>query len=775
MKKILLLLVAALMASSISAGVVDEAAAKRKAQKFLTERATAELRKANPGSKAVATNVKVELVETRTTADGTPALYTFNARDGKGFVMIPANDVYGEVLGFSATGTIDPENMPPALEALLTRFAANASDDGWYNMPFSQRDTLLLHPVDSIAPMVKTKWSQLLPYNWQAPTYWSYNQESNNFVVNNMPTGCVATAMAQLLYWHHYTNGISFDVTSQLPEYQNDIIIEDTQYVPEWLKEDTYDKIKTLQDSAYKCTYDWDNKKITLLALDPTAFDWDKMTPTYESDVISDQTAGYAVAKLMRYCGQAVKMGYGERGSGSDTENISRALNTYFSQAGYTAYYYNSNDFLFQDYRSKLITEVSKRPISLGGYGTGGHEFILDGVGYLKANKEDVCFHLNWGWGGFSDGWFRLELLNPKTKGHDNYSEGTDFVTLAPNDEQSSHSGDATTLTLEQIDSISIEDYTAEYKYPLTDTLAVKFTCTNKSEGANSGKIYPVALRIDDSRNTQSTASPVAAAIDYDFKAWTEDTVGGLQPTVCIKYSDVMAYMNTNKLDTCMVSFAIANNGGYKVIATEQHAYYFIATANRDSVIVRPNIWLYDNSIDSITTEIADGNYTVSYVSLRLQNIVPNPIGGKLGVICKVLITTDKNADSANIMPFDDSQQVAAKDTIANQDVSYEGYITGNKLLYVCFPSQQNVWSVPLSNVTAQDSIERIVWAANKQLLYWQKMSLKDFFNTTSIDEVTIVPVTIVDDAIYDLNGRRLMAVPEQGVYIRGGKKYLAR
>jgi|GEM_PF-3203672 len=776
MKKLLLLLVAALMASSVSAGVVDEAAAKRKAQKFLTERATAELRKANPGSKAVATNVKVELVETRTTADGTPALYTFNARDGKGFVMIPANDVYGEVLGFSATGTIDPENMPPALEALLTRFAANASDDGWYKVPYYERDTLLLHPIDSMKPLVQTRWSQGAPYNLQTPTFLFYNTGDGTYDMHGAPTGCVGTAMAQLLYWHHYNNGISFDVTSTVPSYTTKIDFSDDSVIN---KLDTDPAtLAELQSKQYNAEFDWANKKLTVYELAPTAFEWDKMQLTYDDN--SDSIARLAVAKLMRYCGQAIKMDYAPDGSSSFTRKLCHGLNEYFNIEGYKAYYYYGRHFLFQDFQAKVMYEVATkgRPVVLGGVGSAGHEFVLDGVGYLQENSQDVCYHFNWGWSGVSDGWFRMELLNPGlgNGSNINFSEELDLMTLAPNDEQSIHSSDVSTFK-SGVAGTSLDDPTLEYKYALTDSMMASLFCLTFTDVAASATIYPVALRIDDSHNAQSTASPVGEPCVFSFDNWEEDTVNVYFQDTHISYSDVMQYMNKNKLDTCMVGYAMSDNGTYKVLSGELYAFYFIATANRDSVIIRPNVWnVGEQTLDSISVEIdEDNNYTVSIRALRLQNIIPKPVGATWRVSCDVDIYDGAAEDTGNsIMPLDDDDD-DDENLIVSQSASYQGYLTGNKLLYVCFPSQARVWKEPLADVTEQDTVRFTVTAENRQVIYRETMSLKDLFKQTALDDVTIVPVTIVDDAIYDLNGRRLPVAPEQGVYIRGGKKYLTR
>lgn len=109
--------------------------------------------------------------------------YIFNDRSrGNGFVIIAGDENMGPVLGYSDRGYIDESNMPDALRHWL-----DAVDKGLVK-PMAQADEPAT-PV--VAPLVKTRWYQLAPYNEMLP--------STSYL-----TGCVATAMAQIIKYHKW-------------------------------------------------------------------------------------------------------------------------------------------------------------------------------------------------------------------------------------------------------------------------------------------------------------------------------------------------------------------------------------------------------------------------------------------------------------------------------------------------------------------------------------------------------------------------------------------
>ena len=209
--------------------------------------------------------------------------------------------------------------------------------------------------------MIKSTWDQHAPYN-----------DMCVFDGTRCVTGCVATGMAQIMYYWA-TTGI--------------------------------DGKKFRCGSTALPAYTTDTQRYSVGALDAlTSFDWDSMT-----DGMPTTTKGKtAVAQLMRYCGQSVKMDYEEDGSGAALEDAAEALKNNFDYnwSMQVVYSYNMSEEEWQDMAYNELNEG--KPFFMSGLGTGGHAFICDG--YDPANGK---FHFNWGWGGDYDGWFAMTSLRP--------------------------------------------------------------------------------------------------------------------------------------------------------------------------------------------------------------------------------------------------------------------------------------------------------------------------------------------------------------------------
>lgn len=204
---------------------------------------------------------------------------------------------------------------------------------------------------DEITPKLTTKWDQAAPYNLQCP--------------NNSMTGCMATATAQVMKYHQWPQG----------------------QMPEGLEGYT---TKTLG--------------IQVPSLEATTFDWDNMLDVYDKEATDEQKA--AVAKLMRYCGQICEMNY--------TSSVSGA-NRYFTERFVSKFDYapgvrheTAKSYSIAAWDELIYNEISNnRPVLYEGYSTGGgHAFVLDGY-------KDGLYHVNWGWSGDLDGYFRLTVMEP--------------------------------------------------------------------------------------------------------------------------------------------------------------------------------------------------------------------------------------------------------------------------------------------------------------------------------------------------------------------------
>lgn len=362
MRKMWLTLVAALMCTlQVSGGSISEEAALHKAQSFLSGR----------GKTAGLTGISLAPARTGVPAQN-PTYYVFNLSDGNGYVVVSGDDVTEPILGYSDFGTIDLSHCPDGLQFMLDCYAAEMA---WLEAHpeavqahASQAPMRDMEARVSISPLIQTRWNQGEPYNNNCPEI-----SSNNVVIGRAVTGCVATSMAQVMYYHHHP----VSACSALPGY-------------------------TAR-----------NGLSAPAALPDTTFAWEYMTLTYGTS--SSENAKNAVAKLMQYCGQALQMNYNVNsvgGSSAYNESITEALKTYFGYspdiASLTRRHYSYSEWISLIYR-----ELSEsRPVILGGQSAGGgHSFVCDGY------DTDDYFHINWGWGGQSDGYFRLSLLAPYEQG----------------------------------------------------------------------------------------------------------------------------------------------------------------------------------------------------------------------------------------------------------------------------------------------------------------------------------------------------------------------
>ncbi len=299
------------------------------------------------------------------TAVTDPYYYVFNKGNNEGFVIIAGDDCAAEVLGYVDSGSFNPADMPPNMKEMLNAYAeeiawarANVKSSSTYQPVFARQ---------VVAPLMETKWGQENPYNLDCFT----------LTGRQAVTGCVATALAQVMYYHKWPK----NATTEIPRYTT--------------------KIRNITDDDY---YD---------ALPPVTFDWDNIQTTYNGTETSSDPKAAAVAQLMHYCGHASKMSYGTGGSAAALFDCITALNDYFGYAN-TPICIQRSCYTREKWEEIIYNELHHgRPVLIGGntYYDSGHAFVCDGY------DGEGFFHINWGWEGKSDGYYRLESLNPASQG----------------------------------------------------------------------------------------------------------------------------------------------------------------------------------------------------------------------------------------------------------------------------------------------------------------------------------------------------------------------
>ncbi len=374
MNKIFYLLLAFCLAAvlTVQADPITREQALLKAERYLQDKPGSRrlspitnTRKLAPSRKRVALPTSNELY------------YVFNRGANEGYVIVAGDDKLEGVLGYTDNGEFDYENLPCNMRYWLDTQADYIAY--LQKTPGAAPKKAPSH--DAIEPMVTTRWNQGDPYNQLCPNY---------FGLGRAVTGCVATAMAQVLYYQREKSVT--EVQANIPSY-------------------------TLSHEDYgTMTVDG------VPAGSP--IDWDNMTDTYGSGSTAIQKK--AVAQLMMYCGVSVEMGYTNSSSGAYSYRVSDAFNKYFGYGTAAKYVYSGN-YTEDSWDALLYNELKQgRPFYLSGANAdGGHAFVGDGY-------KDGCFHINWGWGGSSDGYFVLTKMNPSSQGiggsSGGYSEGQEAI-----------------------------------------------------------------------------------------------------------------------------------------------------------------------------------------------------------------------------------------------------------------------------------------------------------------------------------------------------------
>ncbi len=360
MKRFLLLLISyfALVSASWADQITREQALS-KAQQFLSQKGLSR-------SLSVA---ETQMSRARARGKSTPDYYyVFNAGQNQGFIIISGDDATEDVLGYSTSGAFDLNNIPPAMEALLNYYSEQIS--------MIQQGKALATPKrathSAVSPLMTVKWNQREPYNLKTMTGY-YSNTGGTF---QCVTGCVATAMAQVVYHQHFVDKIQ----SEIPGYQNQTVYkEGTGYM-----------------NAVPAG---------------TVLDWANMLDTYTGDETDAKKE--AVANLMMYCGMAVQMHYTKDASSASNSKIPDALKNYFGYSKGTRYVKRTN-YSDDDWDNLIYNEIaSGRPVIYGGQtkSKSGHSFIIHG--YDGAGK----YAINWGWGGYQDNYFTLDNLTPSDQG----------------------------------------------------------------------------------------------------------------------------------------------------------------------------------------------------------------------------------------------------------------------------------------------------------------------------------------------------------------------
>ena len=341
-----------------------------------------------------------------TATQGTPPAYRLIELEPHGWVIVASDDVAKPIIGYGRS-PVDAASLPPAFSAWMGQVDraiksaikknTEKTELGAAPSPASEWARLKQDPAafasrnhsqklgDSPYVVAPLLWlggsSETSGILWNQDTYYNdLTPFDTNGENNHALTGCVATAMGQIMRYYqapaHGTGSYAYSDTTA-NGYQHDY--------------------GTLSANFGATTYDWANMPTQLT---------DASTPA--------QVA--AVSTLLYHAGVSVGMDYGTGvgdggslsayhdptgGAAADT-----ALRNYF---GFTqAEWQQQSTYTINAWVALLKDSLdNQNPILYAGTGTGGHAFVLDGY------AADDTFHFNWGWGGQFNGQYALTNLNP--------------------------------------------------------------------------------------------------------------------------------------------------------------------------------------------------------------------------------------------------------------------------------------------------------------------------------------------------------------------------
>lgn len=290
---------------------------------------------------------------------------------GQGFVVVSKDDDFSPILGYSDSD-FTQDNMPCGFRWWISQLDKS--------LEVRKLNHEIYYPISFVTAtsnnFIKTSWNQQAPYNHLCP------------MVDGKaaPTGCVATAMAQIMYYFKYPMSGKGKATY------------------------------TVFDNDNNTSYDIDIN---------STYAWEKMKVRYLRPVDTDD----AVATLMRDAGASSKMQYSAQSSGTSDFYAAKGFEDNFRYDSLAIKRYARNFYSDEEWMEIVSSELEEqRPILYCGQDPidGGHAFILDGI------NENGLVHVNWGWSGSGNGWYDINVLKPTSYGGSGLGEGEGF-----NDSQS--------------------------------------------------------------------------------------------------------------------------------------------------------------------------------------------------------------------------------------------------------------------------------------------------------------------------------------------------
>ena len=606
-----------------------------------------------------------------------PAYYVFNAqRAEKGFVIVAGESLDDDILGYSDHGEFNPKSMPPALQYMLLCYEEQI------NMLRSGQASAYKAPArDAIEPLTQTMWGQDAPYNNMVPLL----PESDSDAQERCATGCVATAMAQILkYW-------SYDrATTRIPQYT------------------------TKTNSIY------------MPSLEPTTFDYSIMENQYNT---TEGEAANAVAKLMLYCGQAAQMDY-------DEESSAVVRSAYFST--YFGFNANCRDEYRANYRADVWDQImydelqAKRPVLYAGanFTDGGHAFLLDGY-------KDGYYHINWGWYGYCDGYFKLSEVDPE-KGGIGAGVGLDGYSFAQTAAIGIQPETATIKTYTKAngnqESLKVNSASIEGRKKTGATITVKANVTNNGR-VNVSSLYLIA--------GDSLVTGVGAHID------------------------------PNNTDDVLLHFSLEEAGTYALkLCTDKYGSKVLWTGSVDITLSRtPNLEGSNIHIDNCTEYDNSNVWPVAGNVFKYGiDLTNNDIEDFEAPLRAILFKMVRNGNGFTSSSYSIKMQTVAIEAGKTERVEFEFDNMETDCYYIMRLDVYDYSTHAFSEL--ESGYQYLNFLGKIYSVIYQSVEAPSGIHGVTMDGAD------GQTTIYDLNGRRVGTLGDQlpkGLYIAKGKKFVVK
>ena len=669
------------------------------ADQLTPEEALARMNTTKSQSKGFATDKSSLQLTYTSTFKGNNTYYVFNKGNEEGYLILSADDCMPAVLGVVEGNSFDYDKLPDNMKWWLSQYDVTIS-----NYSAKGKKYVSATKKKDIEPLLgDIQWNQWDPYNLLCPTIEG----------KETPTGCVATAMAQVMgMWQWPKRGYGKN------EYDFDVEIGVDRYG------DPLFKTIHLESDFTKSTYNWD-----------------KILPKYDGNETRDQN--FAIAQLMYDCGVAANMGYNPVGSGAYLEDAVSALVKNFC---YDKDIRLEQRIFYEDevWENMVYDNISKGMPLI--FASATHAFVCDGY-----QSDGNLFHFNWGWGGNSDGYFLITGNDPEKDEKDFYYNDTyEAIEAIFNIKPSAtpyvegSEGEFPLVITMPYDVVAIDNQTWEYmktdriltgrevyvggsefylKYPgyVAHDYAIGIKFKNKSDEF----IIPV---------DEDKAKPFSYHNTYSF-IFPEDIIPtNGKYTVSFVYKDITAG-NTEWKDAIYQSGIIKPE--VEIVFVDNHPFCEITDA--------PEL-IYNGK------KVTDG------IIVRAPNV--NDITIKMNV--KALRPLSNDSLTMNVFSyspyFDDYKKVnlpsAEVNTVQAVNASY---------------------SIKDLNPSGRYGIQFIqrFYDQYKLMPYQLVFTIQDA--STGIETIPQAEEKAASETIYDIYGRKVSTMNRAGLYIKNGKKFLGK